>query len=116
LAIYGEVAFGYATAKVGFIFLVVPLASWLLIAIVVPIAAFFLDGASAPHNGNSAVRTSFQMRSRRLVLPFFRLIVSLNGFSLLLVTSMQHPAQREAMREPTRKHGGKYAGIRGNIG
>ena len=39
LAIYGEVAFGYATAKVGFVFLVVPLASWLLIAIVVPIAA-----------------------------------------------------------------------------
>jgi len=35
LAIYGVVAFGYATAKVGFVFLVVPLASWLLIAFVV---------------------------------------------------------------------------------
>ena len=39
LAIYSAVAFGYATTKVGFVFLVVPLASWLLIAIVVPIAA-----------------------------------------------------------------------------
>ena len=39
LAIYGDVAFGYATAKVGFVFLVVPLASWLLIAIAVPMAA-----------------------------------------------------------------------------
>src|SRR5256885_5959680 len=39
LAIYGEVAFGYAKAKVGFIFLVVPLASWLLAAVVVATAA-----------------------------------------------------------------------------
>jgi len=34
LAIYSDVAFGHATAKAGFVFLVVPLASWLLIAIV----------------------------------------------------------------------------------
>jgi hypothetical protein len=46
LAIYGEVAFGYATAKVGFVFLVVPLASWLLIAIVVPIAALISSRVS----------------------------------------------------------------------
>lgn len=39
LTIYGEVAFGYAKAKVGFIFLVVPLASWLLIAVAVSVAA-----------------------------------------------------------------------------
>ena len=39
LAIYGEVAFGPPRAKPAFVFLVVPLASWLLIAIVVPLAA-----------------------------------------------------------------------------
>jgi len=39
LVIYGAHAFGYLRAKTGFIFLVVPAASWLLIAIVVPIAA-----------------------------------------------------------------------------
>lgn len=40
LAIYGAVSFGHLKAKIGFIFLVVPLASWLLMAIVVPLAAF----------------------------------------------------------------------------
>ena len=39
LAIYGGVAFKYVEVKVGFIFLVVPLASWLSIAIVVGTAA-----------------------------------------------------------------------------
>ena len=39
LAIYGDVAFGHTKAKIGFVFLMVPLASWLLIAIVVPMAA-----------------------------------------------------------------------------
>jgi len=39
LAIYGDVAFGHTKAKIGFVFLMVPLASWLLIAVVVPIAA-----------------------------------------------------------------------------
>lgn len=39
LAIYGDVALGHATLKVGFVFLVVPLASWLLIAIAVASAA-----------------------------------------------------------------------------
>jgi hypothetical protein len=40
LAIYGVVALGYAKMKVGFVFLVVPLASWLLIAIAVAMAEF----------------------------------------------------------------------------
>jgi len=40
LAIYADVAFGPPRAKPAFVFLVVPLASWLLIAIVVPVAAF----------------------------------------------------------------------------
>ena len=35
LATYGGVAFDYINAKIGFIFLVVPLASWLFIAVVV---------------------------------------------------------------------------------
>ncbi len=39
LAIYGDVAFGHTKAKIGFVFLMVPLASWLLIAVVVLIAA-----------------------------------------------------------------------------
>jgi hypothetical protein len=39
LAIYGDVALGPPRPKPAFVFLVVPLASWLLIAIVVPIAA-----------------------------------------------------------------------------
>ncbi|HLJ17702.1 MAG TPA: hypothetical protein VKV15_24610 [Bryobacteraceae bacterium] len=40
LAIYADVAFGPPRAKTAFAFVVVPPASWLLIAIVVPIAAF----------------------------------------------------------------------------
>ena len=39
LAIYGDVALGPPRAKTAFIFVVVPPASWLLIAIAVPIAA-----------------------------------------------------------------------------
>jgi len=39
LAIYGDVAFGPPRAKPAFVFLVVPVASWLLIAIVLPIAS-----------------------------------------------------------------------------
>ena len=39
LAIYGALAFGALRAKTGFVFLVVPAASWLLMAIVVAIAA-----------------------------------------------------------------------------
>jgi hypothetical protein len=39
LAIYGALAFGSLRAKTGFVFLVVPAASWLLTATVVPIAA-----------------------------------------------------------------------------
>ena len=40
LAIYADVALGPPRPKPAFAFLVVPLASWLLIAIVLPIAAF----------------------------------------------------------------------------
>jgi hypothetical protein len=39
LAIYGDVAFGPPRTKAAFVFVVVPPASWLLIAVVVPIAA-----------------------------------------------------------------------------
>jgi hypothetical protein len=39
LAVYGDVAFGPPRAKPAFVFLVLPLASWLLIAIGAPIAA-----------------------------------------------------------------------------
>jgi hypothetical protein len=39
LAIYGDVALGPPRTKAAFVFVVVPSASWLLIAIVVPIAA-----------------------------------------------------------------------------
>jgi hypothetical protein len=40
LALYGDVAFGPPRAKTALVFIVVPPASWLLIAIVVPIAAY----------------------------------------------------------------------------
>jgi hypothetical protein len=51
LVIYGDVAFGLAMAKVGFIFLVVPLTSWLLIALVVPIAALMSKSVSRRGDG-----------------------------------------------------------------
>ena len=47
LAIYGDVALGPPRAKPAFVFLVVPLASWLLIAIV-PVAAFISGQAVTP--------------------------------------------------------------------
>lgn len=40
LAIYGDVAFGPPRATPAFAFLVVPLASWLLIAVAVPVSAY----------------------------------------------------------------------------
>ena len=40
LAVYGDVAFGPARATPAFAFLIVPLVSWLLIAIALPAAAF----------------------------------------------------------------------------
>ena len=40
LAIYAVVAFRYVEAKIGFVFLVVPLASWVLLAVSVAAAAF----------------------------------------------------------------------------
>jgi hypothetical protein len=46
LAIYGALAFGALRVKTGFVFLVVPAASWLLFAVVVPIAALISDRLS----------------------------------------------------------------------
>jgi hypothetical protein len=40
LAIYGDVAFGPARATPAFAFLVVPVPSWLLIAVALPVSAF----------------------------------------------------------------------------
>ena len=40
LAIYGDDALGHRRAQAAFVYVIVPPASWLLIAIVVPIAAF----------------------------------------------------------------------------
>jgi hypothetical protein len=40
LAVYGDVAFGPARATPAFAFLVVPVVSWLLIAVALPVAAF----------------------------------------------------------------------------
>jgi hypothetical protein len=39
LAIYGALAYGLLRAKIGFVFLVVPAASWLLMAVVIPLVA-----------------------------------------------------------------------------
>ena len=50
LAIYGDVAFGPPRPKPASIFLLVPLASWLLIALVVPVAAF-LSGRRSRQGG-----------------------------------------------------------------
>lgn len=44
LAIYGDVAFGHPRVKTGFVFLVVPFASWLLIAVIVAMATIGADG------------------------------------------------------------------------
>lgn len=52
LAIYGAVVLGPLRAKPAFVFLVVPLASWLLIAIVVPIAAL-ISGRLARRAGGA---------------------------------------------------------------
>lgn len=46
LAIYGDVAFGHPRAKSGFVFLVVPFASWLLIAVVATMATVISGGLS----------------------------------------------------------------------
>ena len=51
LAIYGEVALGPPRAKTAFVFVVVPPASWLLIAIVVPIAALISGRLSRRGDG-----------------------------------------------------------------
>jgi len=51
LAIYGYIAFGPPRAKTAFVFVVVPLASWLLIAIVVPIAAMISGRLSRRGDG-----------------------------------------------------------------
>lgn len=51
LAVYGHVAFGPPRAKPAFAFLIVPLASWLLIAIVVPTAALISGRLSRRGDG-----------------------------------------------------------------
>jgi hypothetical protein len=52
LAIYGADALWHLKAQAAFVFLVVPLASWLLIAIVVPIAAF-ISRPRSRHGGDA---------------------------------------------------------------
>ena len=52
LAIYVDFAFGGLRAKTGFVFLVVPFASWLLVAIVLPTAA--LISRRQVHRGDRA--------------------------------------------------------------
>ena len=52
LAMYRDVALGPPRAKTAFVFVVVPPASWLLIAIVVPIAALISGRLS--HRGDGA--------------------------------------------------------------
>jgi hypothetical protein len=51
LAIYGDVALGPPRTKAAFVFVVVPPASWLLIAIVVPIAALISGRPSRRGDG-----------------------------------------------------------------
>jgi hypothetical protein len=51
LAIYGEAALGPPRPKPAFVFLVVPLASWLLIAAVLPIAALISGRRSRRGDG-----------------------------------------------------------------
>jgi hypothetical protein len=50
LAIYGAVAFGYVQAKVGFVFLVAPLVSWLLLATGVGTSALISRRQSSRQN------------------------------------------------------------------
>ena len=51
LAIYGDAAFGPPRTKAAFVFVVVPPASWLVIAVVVPIAALISGRPSRPSDG-----------------------------------------------------------------
>ena len=51
LAIYGALDFGSLRAKTGFIFLVVPAASWLLIAVVLPTTAMISGWLSRRADG-----------------------------------------------------------------
>jgi hypothetical protein len=51
LAIYGDVALGPPKAKTAFVFVVVPPASWLLIAIIVPMAALISGKLSRRGDG-----------------------------------------------------------------
>ena len=51
LALYGDVALGPPRTKAAFVFVVVPAASWLLIAIVVPIAALISGRPSRRGDG-----------------------------------------------------------------
>lgn len=51
LAVYGRVAFGPRKAQPAFAFLMIPLASWLVIAVVVPIAALVFGRLSRRSDG-----------------------------------------------------------------
>jgi hypothetical protein len=51
LAIYGNVAFGHTGTKIGFVFLMVPLGSWLLLVVVVPMAGFISGKLSGRGDG-----------------------------------------------------------------
>jgi hypothetical protein len=83
LAIYGDVALGPPRAKTAFVFVVVPPASWLLIAIAVPMAALISGrlsrrsegacaGVTANAPGCAATRQSLAHFSERPcpVLPY----------------------------------------------
>jgi len=50
LAIYGDVAFGPPRTKTAFAFVVFPLASWLMMAITISIAALISRRRSRPSN------------------------------------------------------------------
>jgi hypothetical protein len=50
LAIYGSFTFGYTKAKVGFVFLVVPLASWLFLAVSLSTSALIATRQSHRQN------------------------------------------------------------------
>ena len=58
LAIYGGVALGYIKAKIGFVFLVVPLASWLLLGLALAMAALVSGRLSSRGKGPESVAAS----------------------------------------------------------
>ena len=63
LAIYGGVAVGYVKAKIGFVFLVVPLASWLLLGLALAVAAQSLAGCQVEARGPESVGGARRVRA-----------------------------------------------------